>query len=190
MTEFAGFRALLFGDSHIHPVGSRRGEAARIAPHPMRSGHRVAARLTPSRAVSLGAFARLEIVLLARDTVPGHPMRLSTAIEAMTTLWDVVSAMSGTTSPLNVVACDPAVDIVIAFTGPKREIMSLRTLLRDVTECAAESRLLGLEEVLQLIASRISASKPERCGQYLDGNQRRALHRGVRMFLQAGASLP
>lgn len=155
----------------------------------MKSGIRAPARPARLRAVGRGSVARIEIVLLARDAVPGHPMRLSTAIEAITTLWGVVSTLTGTTKRLDLVACDPADDIVIAFTGPKREIISLRILLGNVTDCAVENRLLSLEEVLQLIGQRISVSTHRRCGQYLDGSQRRSLHRGARMFLQAGASL-
>ena len=132
----------------------------------------------------------IRIVLAADDPATCHPLRLSSAIEAMCLLWDVVSATAGSRAPLNLIACDPAPEITISFGGPAGTIKALKSLLMEVWDGIVVNHRATPDERLQIIPGNLPSLLHMGSANPSAMAQRQALVTGVRLFLEAGAFTP
>ena len=135
-------------------------------------------------------MALVRVLLPSNEGVAPHPLRLSTAIEAMCMLWNVTCELADVRAPLNMVSCNPPPDIAVTFAGPSAQMAELKALLMEVWEHIVTSHSATLEERLAIIPQRLPTMQRIGTGTQAALTQRRALEAGVRMFLEVGASIP
>jgi hypothetical protein len=143
----------------------------------------------PQDQVEPGA-SLIRIMLPTGEAAPTHPLRMSCAIEATCTLWNVVCDMVGAQVPLNFTDCIPEPEISMTFRGPTAQIVELKMLLMEVWERVVTSHNASPEERIETIPHSLSAM--ERIGTATEeaAALQRTLEAGVRMFLEVGACIP
>jgi hypothetical protein len=105
-------------------------------------------------------------------------------------LWSVVCDMMGARAPLNLIACNPTLEITVTFAGPKAQVAELKALMMQVWEQIVISHNVSLEERLEIIPYSLRAMERIGTGTQAAMSQRRTLEAGVRMFLEVGACIP
>jgi hypothetical protein len=135
-------------------------------------------------------MALVRVLLPRNEGVAPHPLRLSTAIEAVCMLWNVVCEMAEMRSPLSMMSCNPPPDIAVSFAGPSAQMADLKVLLMEVWENIVISHSATLDERLAIIPQSLPTMQRIGAGTQAGLAQRRALEAGVRMFLEVGACIP
>ena len=134
-------------------------------------------------------MALIRVLLPSADAGAAHPLRLSTMIEAVCTLWNVVCGVMGVRASLSLVACVPKPEISVTFAGPAAPAAELKALLMQVWDLIVTSHSASLEQRLETIPQNLAAMN--RIGATVATlAQKQNLEAGVRMFLEVGACLP
>jgi hypothetical protein len=135
-------------------------------------------------------MALLRVLLPSAEEGSAHPLRLSTAIEAVCMLWNVVGEIGGGHGALSMTACEPMPEITLVFAGPQAQVGELKALLMQVWERIVTSHKASLQERLEIIPHSLPAMQRIGTGNQAAMAQRRTLEAGVRMFLEVGACIP
>jgi hypothetical protein len=135
-------------------------------------------------------MALVRVLLPSAEDGAGHPLRLSTTIESVCMLWNVVCEMMGARAALSLIACNPTPEITVTFAGPASQVAELKVLLMQVWEHIVTSHNASLEERLEIIPHSLPAMQRIGTGTQAALAQRRTLEAGVRMFLEVGACIP
>jgi hypothetical protein len=135
-------------------------------------------------------MANVQVLLPPESGIPPHPMRLSSAIEAVCTLWTVACELTGSRAPLTLGGCTPSPEIAIVFSGPSAQIAELKGLMMQIWDRVVVSHSASLEDRIAIVPGSLPAL--DRLGKATPGALalRRDLEAGVRLFLEVGASIP
>jgi hypothetical protein len=144
----------------------------------------------PAAEILEPGMALVRVLLPSTEGVAAHPLRLSTAIEAICMLWNVVCEMADMRAPLSMVSCIPSPAIAVSFAGPSAQMAEFKALLMEVWEHVVTSHSATLEERLAIIPQSLPTMQRIGTGTHAVLAQRRALEAGVRMFLEVGACIP
>jgi hypothetical protein len=144
----------------------------------------------PSIETAEPGMALVRVLLPSTEDESPHPLRLSTTIEAVCMLWNVVCEMMKQRSALSMTACNPTPEISLTFAGAAEPVAALKALLMEVWEHIVTSHNVSLEERLQIIPQSLPAMQRIGTGTQAAMALRRTLEAGVRMFLEVGACIP
>jgi hypothetical protein len=144
----------------------------------------------PSIETAEPGMALVRVLLPSAEEGAPHPLRLSTTIEAVCMLWNVVCEMMDQRSALSMIACNPTPEITVTFAGPVEQVAALKTLLMQVWEHIVTSHNVSLEERLEIIPHSLPTMQQIGTGTQAAMALRRTLEAGVRMFLEVGACIP
>jgi hypothetical protein len=132
----------------------------------------------------------IQVMLPSEDAGPLHPLRLSSVIEAVCMLWNVVCDMVGTPAPLTLIACNTAPQLGITFRGAATPMAELRALLMQIWDGIVTHHDATLEQRLAAIPRSLPVVERIGASSQMVLAERRDLETGVRLFLEAGAYIP
>lgn len=120
-----------------------------------------------------------------------QPRMLARAIEALSTLWEVVGELAGDVAPLTLVSCTPVPNATLLFQGAAGVMTPLKSMLVTLWEqVVAHHALTPAERLEQIPSSLPILDTLETSGLERAAELQSKVVEGLRLFLLLGASIP